>query len=174
MTDKDQWQTPPYILEAARAALGGDIDLDPATSPEAQKRVRADRWWTLADDALSRDWRSPSVWCNPPYSGPGPFVGKMVKGWQSGDVRSGLIILTATAAFGSIYGRPLLAACRLIYLPGSDPASGRNAPRVEFIDPGPGQRASPPGASVILAGGSYLDIETAARALEELGPVLAR
>ena len=161
MTDKDQWMTPGHVVDVARAALGS-IELDPATSDEAQQRIRAVRWWTLADDALSRDWRSPSVWLNPPYSGPRPFVAAMVDGWQSGDVRAGLIILTATSAFGTCYGLAAVRAAALVCCPG----------RVRFVMPGGIVGTAPRDGSVILAGGPGLKIDTAAGALEGLGPVL--
>ena len=57
--------TPKEYIEAARQALGG-IDLDPATSEEAQKVVQAERYFTAADDGLSRDWDG-KVFLNPPY-----------------------------------------------------------------------------------------------------------
>lgn len=70
----DRWFTPVPIVERARAALGGTIDLDPASEPEAQARVRARLWFgqgsELGANALVEQWpEAPiGVFCNPPGS----------------------------------------------------------------------------------------------------------
>ena len=71
-TGEEHWYTPPEIIEAARAALGGEITLDPCSSDAAQAAVRAGRYLTEADDAL--DPRTPwaglgaeRAFLNPPY-----------------------------------------------------------------------------------------------------------
>jgi len=69
LNPKNEWWTPPAIIEAARASMGG-IDLDPASCAEAQETVRADRWIGLPDDGLAHPW-SGKVWLNPPWSEPG-------------------------------------------------------------------------------------------------------
>jgi hypothetical protein len=69
------WYTPPYIIEPARAFLGGAIDLDPASCALANRTVGARRIITEAEDALSCDWGSGrSIFCNPPTP-PRPFWG---------------------------------------------------------------------------------------------------
>ena len=62
---RDEWYTPPTIIEAARQLMGS-IDLDPASCAEANKVVRAERWFGIKDDALMQPWHG-NVWCNPPY-----------------------------------------------------------------------------------------------------------
>lgn len=51
--------------------------IDAAASPE---NTRLPRYWTREDDALAQDWTTERVWCNPPYSGIGPWV---AKAWES-------------------------------------------------------------------------------------------
>ena len=62
----DDWWTPPPIIDAARASMGG-IDLDPASCSEANETVAAARWIGPPDDGLSRAWGG-KVWVNPPFS----------------------------------------------------------------------------------------------------------
>jgi phage N-6-adenine-methyltransferase len=74
--DSDSWFTPTEYIDAARAALGGHITLDPFSSDHANEVVRATRYFTEEDDAFAQSWAGamtpgePStVWMNPPYSG---------------------------------------------------------------------------------------------------------
>lgn len=56
--------TPPRILCAVRSCLGGEIALDPAT--EANNPTAATRFFTEANDGLSRTWTD-RAFVNPPY-----------------------------------------------------------------------------------------------------------
>lgn len=68
-----EWYTPIYIIDAAREALGGTIDLDPASNRIAQSRILAREWCGLDhDDPEMRDGlrmlrgHHETIWCNPP------------------------------------------------------------------------------------------------------------
>jgi hypothetical protein len=63
-TGEFEWYTPPKYIALARAVLG-DIDLDPATSEQAQKTVQAARYYTLESDGLKQEWHG-RVWLKPP------------------------------------------------------------------------------------------------------------
>lgn len=65
-TGENEWYTPPHIIDAATQALGS-IDLDPASSHEANKTVQAEAIFTREDDGLRQEWYG-NVWLNPPYA----------------------------------------------------------------------------------------------------------
>ena len=69
VSDYEEWHAPIPWLEAARDSLGG-IDLDVASSEEANQFVRAKHYFTKPDDGLRQDWTkygsNTSVWCFPP------------------------------------------------------------------------------------------------------------
>ena len=58
--DKDEWLTPPEILNAL-----GDFDLDPC-APIVRPWDMAAKHYTIDDLGLTRPWFG-RVWCNPPY-----------------------------------------------------------------------------------------------------------
>lgn len=51
-----RWGTPGHIVTRARALLGGRINLDPASSPEFNTIVQADRILTVEDNGLIFPW----------------------------------------------------------------------------------------------------------------------
>lgn len=60
-----EWYTPPKYIEAVRAVLGV-IDLDPASCAQANKTVKATRYFDQQSDGLAHDWPG-KVFLNPPY-----------------------------------------------------------------------------------------------------------
>lgn len=62
----DSWGTPQYIVGLVKEVLG-TIDLDPASSMEANKVIGAGTYYTESDDGLYMAWGAPgSVYLNPP------------------------------------------------------------------------------------------------------------
>lgn len=65
---RDEWLTPPEILEAL-----GPFDLDPC-SPVDRPWNTAAMHFTIEDDGLSKVWpKRLRVWCNPPYGREAPY-----------------------------------------------------------------------------------------------------
>lgn len=73
--DKDEWLTPPAIIQAL-----GDFDLDPCAPVWRPWRTAA-KHYTIEDNGLYQPWEG-SVWLNPPYGGPstvGPWMRRMAR-----------------------------------------------------------------------------------------------
>ncbi len=69
--ENDSWCTDPDTVDRAQYVLGDRIDIDPASSPEANERIGARRILTREDDALVTPWfasheRGQHVFLNPP------------------------------------------------------------------------------------------------------------
>lgn len=95
-SNSNEWYTPPEYIEAARRVLG-EIDLDPASCEEANKVVRAKRYYTAEDDGLQHDW-SGRVWLNPPYGGlTAKFVTKLVEQYKAGITQEAILLVNAHA-----------------------------------------------------------------------------
>jgi ParB family chromosome partitioning protein len=78
-TGENEWYTPAEYIEIVRAALGGKIDVDPASSDVAQTTVAAAVYYTTENDGLKQEW-SGTVYLNPPYAQPimSEFVSKLI------------------------------------------------------------------------------------------------
>lgn len=78
----NEWYTPPYIIEAARATMGS-IDLDPASCEVANRTTKADRYFTKEQNGLEQKWTG-NVWLNPPYQRGlmDKFADKVIKEYQ--------------------------------------------------------------------------------------------
>jgi hypothetical protein len=96
-----EWYTPAMYIEHVREALGG-IDLDPASSPQANEIVKASRFFTKEDDGLEQDWNASRVFVNPPYgrheehkSLAGAFCVKALQEYESGRVDACIILVNS-------------------------------------------------------------------------------
>lgn len=78
----NHWATPPGVIAALQAEFG-QFDLDPCCRAETAK---APTFYTEADDGLSKPWFG-SVFLNPPYSKPAPWLEKAIQETSSGSAR---------------------------------------------------------------------------------------
>lgn len=69
-SSKDEWLTPPSIIEAL-----GVFDLDPC-APIVRPWPTAINHFTIEDDGLAQNWEG-RVWCNPPYADATPRIEKL-------------------------------------------------------------------------------------------------
>jgi len=90
---ENEWYTPGKYIEIGRESMGS-IDLDPASSVNAQKIVQAAQYYTLADDGLSQKWAG-RVWLNPPYSKDlaSRFTMKLIEHYLAGDVKQAVVLV---------------------------------------------------------------------------------
>jgi hypothetical protein len=69
----DEYFTPAWIFEE----LGVRFDLDVAAPPGGVDYLPADRYYTADDNGLAAPWDG-TVWMNPPYSAPAPWVDRFL------------------------------------------------------------------------------------------------
>lgn len=109
-SDENEWYTPARYLDAAREVLGA-IDLDPASSAEANKRVKAGTIWTADDDGLEQPWRG-RIWLNPPYGGLAEkFTQRLVAEYAAQSIDAAILLVNAhctdTKWFQPLWDQPL-------------------------------------------------------------------
>lgn len=88
MNQRDCWQTPQWLFDYVEAEQG-PFDIDLAASVD---NAKCNSFIPIEKDSLSIDWselivcigRSPSGWCNPPYSETGKWLEKGKKEAQRG------------------------------------------------------------------------------------------
>lgn len=102
--DGDEAYTPAWVFDAA----GLTFDMDVAAPADAAwRRCPARRHVTAAEDGLSVPWEG-TVWMNPPYSGPSPWVARFA------EHRDGLALLPALR--GTPWAAELLGAADALAL----------------------------------------------------------
>jgi len=91
-TGENEWYTPIEYSEAARSVMG-DIDLDPASSAQAQETIRALNYFTIEENGLIQTW-SGRVFLNPPYTQPDikNFIQKAVDEFAAGNIHEAIIL----------------------------------------------------------------------------------
>ena len=107
-----EWYSPERIIEAARTVLG-DIDLDPASCPAANRTVRASRFFTLEDDGLHQDWPG-RVWLNPPYGGEARKFVEHLRDQLDQGITTAAVLLTSAVPTGDAWFQRLIRERRPI------------------------------------------------------------
>lgn len=144
----DKSFTPAWLVEIVEALLDG-IDTDPCWHPESHVRPRLVACDGVDLDGLVEPWRG-SVWVNPPYSKPRPWIERCEK--HTGPVLALLKCDTSTKAFAGVWR----ADVRVFF-----------SKRLKFE--GYGEAQSAPFASVLV--GWNVDAALVRAAFEDLGHV---
>jgi len=117
--DSNEWYTPARYVDAAREVMDG-IELDPASCAAANLIVQAQRYYTREQNGLLQDWRSSSVWINPPFSIPGGksnmamWVRKLMEEYALGQVKQAVLLCMANTEaswFEALWDYPLCFPC---------------------------------------------------------------
>lgn len=98
LTSKTQEHYTPFeIIKAARETLG-EIDLDPASSHEANLLVEANKIYTQTDNSLEKEWIAETIFLNPPggkvrnKSLQALFADKLLVEYNKGNVNSAIFL----------------------------------------------------------------------------------
>jgi ParB family chromosome partitioning protein len=134
--------TPSWLVAAARQVLG-DIDLDPASSKQANKVVKANAFFTKQTDGLKRCWRG-RIFLNPPFDNWPAWVAKLDREIEARRVKQVILIGPANL---SAY-RCLLKRGGLLLVPNERP---------KYYDPGGDKLVDPPFGSLICYMGRRRD-----------------
>lgn len=59
------YETPLWLVDRIREALGGEIELDPCTTDLNPTKAR--RTYTPANDGILQPWNAQTIYMNPPY-----------------------------------------------------------------------------------------------------------
>jgi len=94
-SDSPEWWTPAKYIEAVREVMG-EIDLDPASCSEANKTVRAKKFYDKQNDGISKAWKG-RVFLNPPYgTGSADFIEKFFHDFGS-TFEEGIVLVNSRA-----------------------------------------------------------------------------
>lgn len=169
-TGRVEWYTPPHIISAARKTMGG-IDLDPATTVEANERlVRAEHILTAEDDALSPgtlwmpEWGTYEgrVWLNPPYRQPDvkEFSERLLEEIEAQTVVQAVWL--SNNATETDWGQRLLRHAKAVCFP---------ARRIRFLDQNFQPVNSPTQGQMLVGLGPRLDRKRFQNAFSSIGVI---
>lgn len=92
----DEWMSPSPVIEFARQLMGS-IDLDPASSVEANETIKAKVFYDKKKNGLNpkNKWAG-NVWMNPPYSSPSAFVERVRNEYHQSTIDKAVVLLNSS------------------------------------------------------------------------------
>lgn len=105
-----EYYTDPVLVQAARQVMGS-IDLDPASSVEANEIIKAAIIYTKNDDTLNNEWLG-NIWMNHPFGRINNplFIEKILKEYTEGRIQQACCITYASTSerwFKHLYDYPI-------------------------------------------------------------------
>lgn len=114
------------IIKAATTAMGGVIDLDPASCREANAIVDANKFYGFRENGLLQPWHG-NVWLNPPYGNWEEWVPKTLAEWHGGKVEQICLIATSRVTTAQMFHPLVREADALVVMCGRFAFWGPNA-----------------------------------------------
>lgn len=90
--DSSEWFTPRPYADASREVFGGEIDLDPASSREANRIIGARQIYDAKANGLKRPWLCGTVFVNAPGGLVAEFWHRMIDAWEAREFKAGIWI----------------------------------------------------------------------------------
>lgn len=141
-----EWYTPERYIVSARKVMG-TIDLDPASSANANRVIKAKRYFDEESNGLLQKW-SGNIWLNPPYAQ--PQVTQFIEKFETETFTQAIILVnnwTDTKA-----GQKLLDLSNAVCF---------NSGRISFINPDGEERDKPlQGQMIAYIGPQYREFIT--------------
>jgi hypothetical protein len=122
---ENEWYTPAELIAQYRAIVLA-IDVDPASSKEANTVVQAKKFYDAKSDGLTKKWVG-SVWMNPPYSSGliEKFAAKLLEEIECGNTTSAAVLVNNGTE--TKWAQSLLGKCNAVCFLST---------RVKFWEPG--------------------------------------
>ena len=95
-----EWYTPLRFIRAVKRVLG-DIELDPASTKEANRVIKAKVFYDQTTDGLTKTWKARTVFLNPPYCKAGNtsnqdrWTAKLLTEYSAGNVKEAILLVTS-------------------------------------------------------------------------------